>query len=280
MGTPLSVARDQFQQWPALGEAISDVTRSGRYDGDEAPVDTDAPAVRRPVGRTVITPDVDVAHDVFATLIAEVSAQRSDMLLMGWERDFSISRIYHSPLQRILSHAQADVAVLKDRGLTRVESVLVPWGGGLHALLGLEIALRVAGATGARVRLLRVVRPGIDTGQERRALEGATQRLVDATHDVAHIVREDRSVVQGLQGHLAEDPTDLVVIGASREWRIRNVLFGSIPDVVADSAPCSVVMVRRFLPDHWSLTTASRLKSWREALGFTTSPEEEPTLDD
>jgi len=38
-----------------------------------------------------------------------------------------------------------------------------------------------------------------------------------------------------------------VIIGASHEWRIRSFLLGSIPDVVADYADCSVLMVRRYL---------------------------------
>ncbi len=41
-----------------------------------------------------------------------------------------------------------------------------------------------------------------------------------------------------------------LTIGASHEWRIRNVLFGSIPDIVADYAQCSVLMVRRYLLEH------------------------------
>ena len=43
---------------------------------------------------------------------------------------------------------------------------------------------------------------------------------------------------------------DLIIIGAAHEWRIRNVLFGSIPDIVADYAKCSVLMVRRYLTQH------------------------------
>ena len=37
---------------------------------------------------------------------------------------------------------------------------------------------------------------------------------------------------------------DLIVIGASNEWRLRQRLFGSLPDKVANSASASVLMVR------------------------------------
>jgi nucleotide-binding universal stress UspA family protein len=41
---------------------------------------------------------------------------------------------------------------------------------------------------------------------------------------------------------------DLIAIGASEEWFLKNLLFGSIPDQVADGAPCSVLMVRKHEP--------------------------------
>lgn len=71
------------------------------------------------------------------------------------------------------------------------------------------------------------------------------------------------------------EPSAGRLIGASRESRIRQVLFGSIPDLVADGAPCSVLMVHRYLPPHWSVGVADRIKRFRERLGATTSPDEE-----
>jgi hypothetical protein len=40
----------------------------------------------------------------------------------------------------------------------------------------------------------------------------------------------------------------LLIIGASEEWFLRNWLFGSIPDVVAEQASCSVLLVRKHEP--------------------------------
>jgi nucleotide-binding universal stress UspA family protein len=49
---------------------------------------------------------------------------------------------------------------------------------------------------------------------------------------------------------LDQSEQDLIIIGASHEWRVRSFLFGSIPDLVADYAKCSVLMVRRHLYEH------------------------------
>lgn len=54
---------------------------------------------------------------------------------------------------------------------------------------------------------------------------------------------------------------DLVVIGASEEWFLRNWLFGSIPDAVAERAPCSVLLVGKHEPAllSWFRQTAKRV---------------------
>ncbi|UCC65111.1 MAG: universal stress protein [Anaerolineae bacterium] len=40
----------------------------------------------------------------------------------------------------------------------------------------------------------------------------------------------------------------MIVLGASEEWFLRDLLSGSIPDVVAERAPCSVLLVRKHEP--------------------------------
>jgi nucleotide-binding universal stress UspA family protein len=275
--TPLSVARERFTSPPAFQRSIDALLAADEAPGgggdDEGP--SARAAARRPVASTEVQALTNVAHDVFGTLIREVTAQRADLLLMGWQGGLSLSRIYSTPVQRILTELPADVAVLKDRGIDPVQRILVPWGGGMHALLGLELAARVAGATGATMEVLRVVRPGRNPDRERTALEVAVGDVVGEDDELVRIrIEEAGSVVEGLQAVLGRAEHDLVIIGASEEWRIRNVLFGSVPDLVADSAPCSVLMVRRFLPEHWAIRAASGVKRLKEAAGISSSPQE------
>ena len=231
-------------------------------------------------GRPRLSAHPTVAHDPFAVLQGETTQLGGDMLLMGWEGGFNIGRIYESPVQGLIRDATCDMGMLKDRGLDIIDDVLLPWGGGVHARLGLEIATRIARNTGATVNLLRVVKPEVDVeAEEKRIIQSVTE-IVDEVVDrgevdvVYHVQRANR-VTEGIKNQLDASPADLVIIGASREWKMRNVLFGAIPDVVADQSPCSVLMVRRYLPEHWSFTATERIKSIREGAGFTTSPEEE-----
>jgi nucleotide-binding universal stress UspA family protein len=41
---------------------------------------------------------------------------------------------------------------------------------------------------------------------------------------------------------------DLVIIGASEQWAVKNWLVGNKPDRVAEGVPCSVLMIRKWEP--------------------------------
>ena len=265
--TPLRSARAQFTERPSLERAIADLAQ----EAEARPLTNDKEHI--PLEDTEIDSVIDVAHDVFGGLIDETQNQKSDLLLMGWQGGFNVSRIYNSPIQRIVRDLPADLGVLKDRGFESVDHILLPWGGGLHAQLGLEIAVRVARITDATVHLLRVVREDVDAEAEKEALDETVTGLVD-TDRVEYLVRQADSVTGGIDVTLTETDYDFVIIGASREWTLRQVLFGSIPDVVADRADCSVLMVRRYVPDTLSVRAVEGVKRLKETVGLTTSPEE------
>jgi amino acid transporter/nucleotide-binding universal stress UspA family protein len=265
--TTLEAARTQI-------EGLDDVKRVRRL------VDELEDNRREEPGAPSFEPLITVAHDPFNGLLDETEQARADMLLMGWEGGFNVGNIYESPVQHVISNATSDVAMLKDRGLETLDRILLPWGGGVHARLGLEIAARIAMDTGATIDLLRVVRADVDVEQEEQRVIESVMEIVEevvagGNVDLVYHVQRARRVVQGIKAQLDESPYDLVIIGASHEWSMRNVLFGSIPDVVADQAGCSVLMVRRHLPEHWSFKATESIKKWRESAGFTTSPSDD-----
>ncbi len=205
-------------------------------------------SAQRPLAATSFETITDVTYDIFGTLIAETRQRQGDLLLMGWQGGFNVSRIYNSPVQRILTNTPADVAVLKNRGLESIRSILIPWGGGPHAQLGLEFAVRIGEATNADVNLLRITKPGVNIDQERENMAASVETIVGDYGRMHYLVHQsDDDVTASLTSALDANNPDLVIIGASHEYRIRNFLFGSIPDVVADHAQCSVLMVRRHL---------------------------------
>lgn len=275
--TPIQAARRQIQNRKNReAELLEGLSAHEELVRRERPVGPRG-AARLAVEATEVDASIDAAHDIAGSLMTETARRKADLLLMGWERGFSIGRIYQSPVQKILGQLPADLAILKDRGLGRIESILVPWGGGIHARLGVELAVRIGRASGARLTILRLVREGVDPEKEESALQRASAPIVGSYDRVDFAVVPSADISTGMMKFIRErsDELDLVVVGASRESRIRQVLFGSIPDLVADRSPSSVLMVHRYLPPHWSVGVADRLKRFREGLGATTSPEED-----
>ncbi|MDX1546831.1 MAG: amino acid permease, partial [Rhodothermales bacterium] len=121
--TPLTVARERLaQKRPAVERTLDRLVREARAEARTAGEGG------RPLDQTTIEPVTDVAHDVFGGLVAETSARRADLLLMGWRG--GVRRAYENPVKRVVLDTPADLAILKDRGLAEIRSILVPWGGG------------------------------------------------------------------------------------------------------------------------------------------------------
>jgi len=282
--TPLTEARSQFAQRPSIEKTIaslvqkSDSSIEAREEGDTA-TEKQSEEASSPLMRTTIESAIDVAHDVFGGLIDETMKSESDLLLMGWQGGFNVSNIYNNPSQRIIKELKADVAFLKDRGLDALEHIALPWGGGLHARLGLELGARLARATGATLHVLRVVREDVDPESEKASLRRTVQGEIGDDTPITYHVEHAGSVTSGIEAYMSRRDFDLTIIGASREWTFRQVLFGSIPDVVADQADCSVLMVRRYVPDTLPLKATEGFKRIKERLGLTSSPEEDTRLD-
>ncbi len=173
------------------------------------------------------------------------------LILLSWRGPLSAGRIYGSPSKTVLQEAQRDVAVLRERRLKDIRRVLVPAGGGPHARLGLRLAAEIARGDEAELTILRIVRPDddLDMEAEMRGLRNLADEVLggpDPRIKTRILVHE--AVVEAILEEAQNGEYDLLVIGASNEWAVKSLLVGAVPDAVADRAPCSVLMVRRYEP--------------------------------
>jgi nucleotide-binding universal stress UspA family protein len=177
------------------------------------------------------------------------------LILMGWHGQLSTQRVAGSVVKDVVHGATCDVAVLRDRGVEDIKHVLVPTGGGPHARLALRLGRDVVRAEGGSLTALRIL-PGEDEIDMEVEMEVLRQLVEDVLGEIPEQIifrlKRSDSVVEGILQEAAsqEDGAgyDLIAIGASEEWFLKNLLFGSIPDRVANDAPCSVLMVRKYEP--------------------------------
>ena len=179
------------------------------------------------------------------------------LILLGWRGQLTTQRVAGSVVKDVVYGAGCDVAVLRDRGVGEedIKHVLVPVGGGPHARLALQLAWDIAKAEEGALTALHILpeKDEVDMEVEMDVLRQLVEdELGEIPEEVTFRLKRSPSVAEGILAEVAKtedrEDYDLIVIGASEEWFLRTLLFGSIPDRIANGAPCSVLMVRKHEP--------------------------------
>jgi amino acid transporter/nucleotide-binding universal stress UspA family protein len=228
-----------------------------------------AQAVQQGVALGIPVRPLRRAAHALATGVLAVTEARPDvgLILLSWHGPLSAGRIYGSPNKAVLQDAHRDVAVLRARSLDDIRRVLVPAGGGPHARLGLRLAAEIARGDDAELTILRIVRPDedLDVEAEMRGLRHLADEVLGGPDPrVQTRIQVHQAVVEGILEEAQSGEYDLLVIGASNEWAVKSLLVGAVPDAVADRAPCSVLMVRRYEPSGISTIrrVARSIRGW------------------
>ncbi|HEY70393.1 MAG TPA: DUF389 domain-containing protein [Anaerolineae bacterium] len=237
-------------------------------------------------------PVTRLARSVSEGILDTAIEEECDLVLMSWTIETAARGARMGQvLDPVVRRAPCDVAVvafqreqLEQAGApsmgdeicseegapsTRIREILVPTAGGPHAPLATRLALVLAKQFGANASTVYVAdaqatAEEIDEGhsfiqQTLARMRQQAQLLASSDEEIAALAEypiESRvvpatSIVQGITN--AAEGSDLVLIGASEESLIDQVLFGTIPEQVARTCPAPVVMVKRYrgLPRFW-----------------------------
>ena len=206
----------------------------------------------------------DIAASVSEGILDEIERHNNvKLLLAGWPGPLDPEALVENPVKVVLQKAHTNVAALLDRGLQEVRHILVPVGGGPHSRMAIRLSYEIAEAEGAQVTALRVLTESAEAEEveDQTSLLGETIEEVLGSVPATFTLRvtQAESVPEGVLAEAARQGMDvadgyarirydLIVIGASEEWSCQTRLFGSVDDWVADQAPCSVLLCRRYEP--------------------------------
>jgi glucosyl-3-phosphoglycerate synthase len=196
-------------------------------------------------------------------VIEAVGEEGTDLVIFGWggppspaaaaraeaERGTALVAPVFSPtIDAVVRESPCDIAVVKQRGVEQVRSILVPVRGGPHAELAMRLARDLGKRFGAQVAVLHVVPKGIGDRACQREQE-ALDRFVSehgGSKRVRGILREATSVRTAIIREAASH--DLVVMGASAQPSNAapdgRFLFGTVADTVASKARPTVIVVK------------------------------------
>ncbi|MEE3234742.1 MAG: PTS sugar transporter subunit IIA [Candidatus Latescibacterota bacterium] len=192
---------------------------------------------------------VENGEDIVTEIQDRIQQLSCNMIFMAWRAEINSISILASNNRSLTKDLNLDTLIFKERNLQKVERILVPTGGGPHSVLGIQIAHDLALNWGAEIEILRIARDlhrdpsnplhkryckqlEEDTKMQLELLKiSAPVRIISAEHVVPAVTDYSKNF-------------DLVVMGASNDWRQDEYLSGSIPDKIANSVGCSALMAR------------------------------------
>ena len=190
-----------------------------------------------------VVPVTVASGDAAQAIVREVEERKPDLVLMAWHRSLWGHRLLFGLVGEVLRRAPADVAVVVDpagRGiaLRRDGRIVVPYGGGFHEDVGIELALRLARSSRATVTLLGPA--GEDgTGE----LSARAARAYEETGVWTTPLPVEGDVGTALVDQAGQ--ADLVVLGVGEQWARDKRSLGGLRGAVAARATAPVIIVRR-----------------------------------
>ncbi len=205
--------------------------------GDEAVISL----LKKYEGEPGMKPVLIHSRDVFHAIMSVVHKDKNPLVLMGWHGAGLVKYMHGNITYRMLLEAPADVGLFRMHGgKTEFKKILFPYGGGKYSQMTAKVVNRIAKAYGAKITLLHVVDHDEDKAEVERYLESSAQRF---DQPIEIMVCEGALVEKVLE---FSKEYDLVVMGASLDWGIQEMVTGLRTDRVMDTAECSVLIVKSY----------------------------------
>ena len=195
------------------------------------------------------TPDLVEGPTVTEAIRGAMRAHDCNIVLMGWHSDVDRDSVMAAENRMLTKVLDVDMLIYKERGTEPPERILVPTGGGSHSLVGVQVADDLARAWGASLQVVRVARDR-ELRSRRPLLERHCDQVREDTELQLRLMNVDAPIEIVPSAEIVKPvvercrSSDLLVLGASNDWRQEDYLAGSIPDEITAQVSASVLMVR------------------------------------
>jgi amino acid transporter/nucleotide-binding universal stress UspA family protein len=170
------------------------------------------------------------------------------LVIFKWPENPSDEIRFRSTIEEITTSGLVNIGVLYDKGLERLEHILVPVGGGYHSRLAIHVGDDLAKEENEQVDYLRIVPKGLekDVYEDQMAYlqEIVMTELEEIPGNVGlHIVEAD-DVAEAIVEEAKNYGYDLLIIGSYEGEPGDSALFGGLVEKVRLEVPCSTLIVR------------------------------------
>lgn len=123
---------------------------------------------------------------------------------------------------------------------TEFKRILFPYGGGKYSKMTAKVVNRIANAYDAEITLLNVVDRDEDIEETREYLKNSAAKFDRPTEIMVCSGALVERVVEFSENY------DLVIMGASLDWGIQEVVTGFRTDRIMEQAKCSVLIIKSY----------------------------------
>ena len=205
------------------------------------------------VGVNVHT-QIKIAHDVGRAILETEKERLIDLILMGWEgRPAPRDRIFGSVVDAVIRQSAGQVLLVKVNRQHRTNRQqmpplnrwLVPIAGGPNVQVALTLLPALAHlATALEVEICQVSGRS-ETDQTALSLAKAQaqlQPLVSGTVTTRSLCSD--TIADAILQLAQQESSDVIMLGASREGLLQQVINGNIPERIARKSNCMVIVVK------------------------------------
>jgi chloride channel protein, CIC family len=194
---------------------------------------------------------VRTTHSIAAAILETIRDRHINLLVMGWKGSTSTpGRVFGDTVDTTIRQAACDVVLIKmgtaPFRATQTSRWLLPIAGGPNAQYAVKLLPALASLSQQpEVRLCQVYHPST-TNYDARSLKNNAAFLQAALSGTVMVTPVcSPSVADAIIDMAQNDQCDVIVLGASREGLLQQALTGNIPEEIARTCTCTVVLVRK-----------------------------------
>ena len=180
------------------------------------------------------------SRDAFHAIMSVVKRENNPLVIMGWHGSGLAKYMHGNITYKMLQEAPADVGILKVNQKKEFKKILFPYGGGRYSKMTAKVVNRIAKAYDAHITLLNVVDREEDIQETEEFLRSSAAKF------------DQPAKIMVCSGALVEKVVevskkyDLIVMGASLDWGIQEMITGKRTDRIMEQAGCSVLIIKSY----------------------------------
>ncbi|MEO0538851.1 MAG: chloride channel protein [Cyanobacteria bacterium P01_A01_bin.123] len=191
---------------------------------------------------------VRTGHEVGQPLLEVIKERHIDLMVMGWQRQTQTpGRVLGVVVDTIIRQAPCDVVLLRPgRRPPNFQNWLVPVAGGPNVRRAMELLPSLINLNHQPDVRLCHVSSKAPSSTTQRYLTQAAQRLESQIPvPVNRVTLQHPQIAEAVVNLAEQTHRDTILLGASREGLLSQVLHGNIPVTIAQHTTCTVVLVRQ-----------------------------------